>query len=308
MEEHSRGAQTQGDRGLREAIETYRQLRDELSRDHPLPADAMPVIVGPLSELFELLVEQPAGFFARREAMVRRIRQAWRESGAILDPERSEAVLDAISRVPRELFVSEEARELAYLPTPLSIGHEQTISSPLVVATLALAAGSNKNGCVLDVGTGCGYQAAVLSLLYNRVVSVEIIPELASAAAARLRRLGYTNIEVFEGDAVTAITDAQRFDAVVIAAGSSGIPLTLLQSLKIGGRLVAPVGPETGDEQLVCISRTSEREFVRGSLGPARFVSLQGVAARASRHENGSMTRLPYCFGAPILTTQSDTE
>ncbi len=303
------GENSPEDTSLREALETFRQLRDEFTRDYPLAAHALPAVDGPLSDLFALLVEQPADPALRREAMIARIRAAWRASGAILDPKCCEAVLDAMSRVPREAFVPEEALELAYLPTPLSIGHDQTISDPLIVATLALAIGSSRTGRVLDVGTGCGYQAAVLSLIYDQVVSIEIIPELACEATARLSRLGYGNVEVLEGDAITitALSDTQRFDAVVVAAGSPAVPPALLRSLDIGGRLIAPVGP-AGGEQLIRVSPKSEHGFARCSLGPARFVPLRGVAARTSVPGGDLQEALPECFGAPVLTTRPQME
>lgn len=292
---------------LQDAVAFFRMLRNQLTPDLAQTSGDDELAGDRISQLLDLLVDQPPDNASRRADMVRRVRSSWISSQAQLDTLQCDAILDAISRVPREEFVPDEVRELAYLPTPLTIGHDQTISDPLLVATLALAVSPHQGAKVLDVGTGCGYQAAVLSLLCGQIVSVEIIPKLAEEASARLRRLGYSNVHVIAADAVNLHFESQQFDAVVIAAGSSAIPAPLLQCLKIQGRLIAPVGPQSGNEQLICVTRTGERDFRSCSLGRTRFVPLQGVAARTIDRDKQPISDLPFCFGGPILTASENT-
>ena len=186
-------------------------------------------------------------------------------------------VLDAIGRVPREEFVAAEAAPTAYQNRPLPIGHGQTISQPLMVALMTQALMLTGNEKVLEVGTGSGYQAALISLLAARVVSVERVPELATAAASRLDRLGYSNVEVHAVTDELGWPEGAPYDAIVVTAASPDVPRPLLDQLAMNGRLVVPVGSRDLQE-LVRIVRSPEGAQ-RHNLGPCRFVPLLGRGA-----------------------------
>ncbi len=186
-------------------------------------------------------------------------------------------VLDAIGRVPREEFVAAEAAPIAYQNRPLPIGHGQTISQPLMVALMTQALMLTGNEKVLEVGTGSGYQAALISLLAAHVVSVERVPELAAAAAARLDRLGYSNVEVHAVTDKLGWPEVAPYDAIVVTAASPDVPRPLLDQLAMNGRLVVPVGSRDLQE-LVRIVRSPEGAQ-RHNLGACRFVPLVGRGA-----------------------------
>jgi protein-L-isoaspartate(D-aspartate) O-methyltransferase len=190
-------------------------------------------------------------------------------------------VLDAIRRVPREEFVDRDVRYAAYENRPLPIGHGQTISQPLIVALMAQALLLSGDEKVLEVGTGSGYQAAVLSLLARQVVSVERVAPLAQAAAERLERLGYRNVEVHVVEEVLGWPYGAPYDAIVVAAAAPEVPLALLNQLAVGGRLVIPVGARNLQE-LVRIVKTPAGAQ-RHNLGPCRFVPLLGSSAWPER-------------------------
>jgi len=191
---------------------------------------------------------------------------------------RDEAVLHAMRIVPREAFVAEEMREFAYRNAPLPIGAGQTISQPLIVAHMAEAMELAPDDRVLEIGAGSGYAAAILSRIAGEVFTVERHRELADSAAIRLRRLGYDNVYVLCGDGTRGWPEKAPFDAIVVAAGSPGIPPALLQQLRIGGRLVIPVGAEKDSQQLIRAIRRGEDEFEYEELGAVRFVPLIGEA------------------------------
>jgi protein-L-isoaspartate(D-aspartate) O-methyltransferase len=186
-------------------------------------------------------------------------------------------VVEAIGRVPREEFVPEELRHAAYENAPLPIGYGQTISQPLIVGLMTEALLLNGDEKVLEIGTGSGYQAAVLSLLATRVVSVERIPPLAERADETLRRLGYSNVEVHAGGEGLGWPSAAPYDAILVTAAAPEVPRELLDQLGLGGRLVIPVGGRDLQE-LVRIVKTPEGAL-RHNLGPCRFVPLLGRSA-----------------------------
>ena len=192
---------------------------------------------------------------------------------------RAESVIRAMERVPRERFVPPESRHMAYLDTPLSIGEGQTISQPYIVALMAAALGLRGRDRVLEVGTGSGYQAAILSLLVpqGRVVSVELVPVLAERARGILRELGYGNVEVQAAGPTMGCPGRAPFDAIIVAAASPRLPKSLLSQLAPGGRLVIPVGT-LEQQDLVQVLRTDEGLSI-SMLGPCRFVPLIGWEA-----------------------------
>ncbi len=183
-------------------------------------------------------------------------------------------VLDAIGRVPREMFVPREARTAAYENKPLPIGHGQTISQPLIVALMTEALRLTGDETVLEVGTGSGYQAAVLSLLAKRIISVERIPALAEQATRVLTDAGYSNVEVHVAGQKVGRPESGPYDAIIVTAASPEVPPELLQQLASEGRLVIPVGSRTLQE-LVRIEKTSAGAR-RHNLGACRFVPLVG--------------------------------
>jgi protein-L-isoaspartate(D-aspartate) O-methyltransferase len=199
-----------------------------------------------------------------------------------LAPEISDQrVLDAMRRVPREAFVPEDLRYAAYENRPQPIGHDQTISQPLMVAIMTQALLLKGDEQVLEVGTGSGYQAAVLSLLARYVVTVERVAELALAAEERLERLGYANVEVHAVTEELGWPTGSPYDAIIVTAAAPEVPLALLNQLAMGGRLVIPVGSRDLQE-LVRIVKTTQGAQ-RHNLGPCRFVPLLGAAAWPGR-------------------------
>lgn len=192
-------------------------------------------------------------------------------------------VLDALGRVPREEFVPEEQRFAAYENYPLPIGHGQTISQPLIVAMMTEALQLGGSEKVLEIGTGSGYQTAVLSLLARHVVSVELVPELARSAAERLARLGYRNVEVHTAADGLGWPEGAPYDAIIVTAAAPEVPKELLDQLAAGGRIVIPVGPRDLQE-LVRIEKTAAGAK-RSHLGPCRFVPLLGAGAWPRAHQ-----------------------
>ncbi|MGA7486698.1 MAG: protein-L-isoaspartate(D-aspartate) O-methyltransferase [Xanthobacteraceae bacterium] len=189
---------------------------------------------------------------------------------------RSELVLDAMRAVPREKFLPERLREFAYDDSPLPIEEGQTISQPYIVAFMTEALALRGGEKVLEIGTGSGYAAAVLSGIASNVYTVERIGPLAEKSASLLADLGYDNVHVLHGDGTKGWPDHAPYDGIVVAAGSPKIPESLKEQLKIGGRLVIPVGRDPKVQELVRITRVSEREFRREDLADVRFVPLIG--------------------------------
>jgi protein-L-isoaspartate(D-aspartate) O-methyltransferase len=185
-----------------------------------------------------------------------------------------ERVLAAMGRVPRELFLPENMRRYAYDDSALPIGHRQTISQPFVVATICSVLALEGDERVLDVGTGSGYQAAVLAELAAEVVTIERIPALADAARARLAEAGYGDVEVHVGDGSTGVPERAPFDGIAVAAAAPSVPPALYDQLADGGRLVVPRGSRRGQE-LVLVVRTPSGPVERRSI-PVRFVPLVG--------------------------------
>jgi protein-L-isoaspartate(D-aspartate) O-methyltransferase len=186
-----------------------------------------------------------------------------------------ERVLGAMERVPREHFVPEDLRHLAYEDGALPIGNGQTISQPFIVATICQLLALSADDRVLDVGTGSGYQAAVLSELAAEVVTIERVPELARAARTALVHAGYGDVEVRVGDGSLGVPERAPFDGIAVAAAAPAIPPALYEQLVEGGRLVVPRGGRWG-QQLVVVVRTQDGPLERASV-PCRFVPLVGA-------------------------------
>ena len=184
-------------------------------------------------------------------------------------------VLEAMRSVPRHLFVPESQRAHAYENRPLPIGLGQTISQPYIVAAMTDALAPKPGDRVLEVGTGSGYQAAVLSGLVQRVYTIEIVPQLAAGARRRLASLGYANVDVITGDGYRGLPLAAPFDGIIVTAAPEKIPQPLVDQLALGARMVIPVG--LGVQELVVLERT-ERGVTRRSVLPVRFVPMTGKA------------------------------
>lgn len=219
-----------------------------------------------------------------RAAMVEEINrevvatEAWLGK-ASLEP----AVVAALARVPRHLFVPEALRDSAYENRPLPIGQSQTISQPYIVAIMTDLAALEPGDRVLEVGTGCGYQAAVLAELVDQVYSIETIPELAAAAAERLAALGYDNVDVRQGDGALGLPEAAPFDAILVtAAAMQRVPPALLEQLAPGGRLIIPLQRETSrlpwafrqEQELLLLSKDEKGEITEKIVLPVAFVPL----------------------------------
>ncbi len=185
------------------------------------------------------------------------------------------AVLNAFREVPRHKFVPEELQEKAYEDTPLLIEEGQTISQPYIVAEMIQALEPGKEDVVLEVGTGSGYAAAVLSRIVSRIYTIEFHETLAEKAENRYNELGYDNIEITIGDGSKGWPEKAPFSGILVSAAAPDIPDTLLEQLKIGGKLVLPVGDKYLQE-LLQITKVSEEELSKKALGKVRFVPLVG--------------------------------
>lgn len=186
----------------------------------------------------------------------------------------SDEVMAAMGAVPREDFVPRRHRHQAYLNTPLPIEAGQTISQPLIVALMTELLDPRPGDVVLEVGTGSGYQAAVLSHLVKHVYSVEIVQDLADNARDVLQRLGYDNITVRAGDGYAGWPEHAPFDGIIVTAAAPDIPQPLLQQLKPGGKLVIPVGEQHGYQELLLVEVDSNGTISKQAKLPVRFVPL----------------------------------
>lgn len=222
---------------------------------------ALLCLLGPEEKL--RAVEQDPGMAEERARMVK---EQIRARG-VRDPR----VLEAMGTVPRHKFLPEAEIPRAYQDSPLPIGHGQTISQPFIVAYMCEALGLKGHEKVLEIGTGSGYHAAVLSLLAKEVYSIEILEPLASAARERLRALGYGNVKVICKDGYKGLPEEAPFDGIVVSAAPPEIPQELLKQLKTGGRMVLPVGKE--EQELLRITRTEQGAKVERLL-PVRFVPM----------------------------------
>ncbi|MCC5789813.1 MAG: protein-L-isoaspartate(D-aspartate) O-methyltransferase [Opitutales bacterium] len=184
------------------------------------------------------------------------------------------AVLRAMETVDRSLFVPENLRPYAYADRPLAIGHQQTISQPYIVAFMAQSLKLTSEDTVFEGGTGCGYNAAVLAQIAKTVYSVEVIPELVDTAKTNLGKTGITNIEIKQGDATQGWPQKAPFDAIILTAAPPSLPPILPEQLKVGGRLLAPLGNQT--QNLVLFHKNEDGRLQEETLLPVRFVPMTG--------------------------------
>jgi protein-L-isoaspartate(D-aspartate) O-methyltransferase len=203
-----------------------------------------------------------------REARERLVNQLAREGIG------DSSALAAMRAVPRHLFVPPDHRVLAYEDIPLPIGHDQTISQPAVVALMTQLIAPRRGKRVLEVGTGSGYQAAVLAEAGCRVWTIEIFGALAKEARERLIRLGYSRVEVRHGDGYAGWPEEAPFDAILVTAAADSIPPALLSQLAPGGRLVMPVGDQDSEQELVLVQKDATGRLASRQLFPVRFVPL----------------------------------
>ena len=218
-----------------------------------------------------MLLPCPAGagedpYLKPRLAMVREQIQA----RGVKDP----AVLDAMRQVPRHLFVPEKYQGQAYADHPLPIGHDQTISQPFIVAYMTEALGLKGGERVLEIGTGSGYQAAVLAKIVKQVYSIEILRPLYEQAKKRLVGLGFSNIHLLAGDGYQGWPEEAPFDAVMLTAAPEDIPPKLVEQLKPGGRMILPVGPQFWAQKLILLQKDPAGKVSTRTLELVRFVPM----------------------------------
>ena len=214
-------------------------------------------------------------YSADRLDMVRTIEAIAREVGGGATPSvLRDDVLDAMRRTPRHAFVPADLRDLAYADRPLPIGYGQTISQPYIVALMTDLLRLPPGGRVLEIGTGSGYQAAVLAELGHDVYTIEIVPALAQQAAKRLSELGYDRVHVREGDGYFGWPDAAPFDGIVVTAASQQIPPPLVEQLKPSGRMVIPIGAAFLTQQLILVEKLADGTVRTEALLPVSFVPL----------------------------------
>ncbi len=188
------------------------------------------------------------------------------------DAVEDQKVLEAIRSVPRHKFVPARLRDVAYSDRPLPIGHGQTISQPYIVAMMTELLELDANSKVLEIGTGSGYQAAVLAEITDHVYTIEIIPELAETAAETLKNCGYNEVHTRIGDGYYGWESEAPFDAIIVTAAASHIPPPLLEQLDVGGRMVVPVGPPMHTQKLMVVTKDDDGTVRKRSVMPVRFV------------------------------------
>ena len=194
---------------------------------------------------------------------------------------RNPAVLAAMRKVPRHLFVPSDGQAEAYDDHPLPIGHEQTISQPSLVAYMTESLRVDRSARVLEIGTGSGYQAAILGELVREVYTIEIVRSLGDEAARRLKQMGYENIHVRVGDGYQGWPERAPFDAIIVTCAPESVPKPLVDQLKPGGRICIPVGPTLGPQELYLMTKRDDGMLERKSVLPVRFVPMTGQAKKS---------------------------
>ena len=216
-------------------------------------------------------------YAAKRTAMIKEIERDVRAGYGNLEKDAlDESVNDALGRVPRHEFVPRNIRNAAYENRPLPIDHGQTISQPYIVAIMTNLLQVGKDDRVLEIGTGSGYQIAVLAELVKKAYSIEIIEPLGKQAKDRLQRLGYENIELKIGDGYYGWEEEAPFDAIMVTAAASHVPPPLIKQLKPGGRMLIPVGSRFMVQELLLVQKSESGEVSTRQLLPVAFVPLTG--------------------------------
>ncbi len=216
-------------------------------------------------------------FSGRRLELVREIAAEVRRTSAWIGKTTlDERVMEAMARLPRHEFVPPEVRADAYLNRPLPIGHGQTVSQPYIVALMTDLVAVDEDDVVLEIGTGAGYQAAILAGLARKVYSVEILPALAAEARARLDRLGFGNVEVRVGDGYYGWREHAPFDAIVVTVAPTHVPPPLLKQLRRGGRMAIPVGSRFTTQHLLLIEKGLDGRVRTRNVLPVVFTPLAG--------------------------------
>ena len=209
------------------------------------------------------------------EDMIATIRREAHDAGPWVGKDEIDPrVLAAVAKVPRHEFVPPELLASAYENEPLPIGHGQTMSQPYLVAAMTDLLRPEPDDAILEIGTGSGFQSAVLASLVRRLYSVEVIRELADEAAARLKRLAYRNIETHWGDGYHGWPEHAPFDGIIVTAAMQDIPQTLIDQLKPGGRLIAPVGLRLEGQDLLLLEKDEQGRTLRHKVLPVAFVAL----------------------------------
>lgn len=212
-----------------------------------------------------------------RERMVELLREKYK----IAD----ENVLSAMRKIPRHTFVPQALQTQAYRDNALPIAARQTISQPFIVARMTELLELSNSKKVLEIGAGSGYQTAVLAELAERVYAIERVPQLVAEAGERLTKLGYQNINLICADGTTGWQQYAPYDGILVAAGSPEIPLPLLNQLKIGGKLVIPIGNDQKSQNLIRVTRRAAGDFIEENFGACVFVPLIGEHGWQNRHE-----------------------
>ncbi len=216
-------------------------------------------------------------FAVQRQQMVREIRQNVADTSRYIGRRAlNERVMSVMGTLPRHEFVLPSMQSSAYENRPLPIGYGQTISQPYIVALMTELVDPKEQYTVLEIGTGSGYQAAILSKLVKKVFTIEIVEELGLSASARLQRLGYDNVETRIGDGYYGWPEQGPFDAIVVTAASSHIPPPLVQQIKPGGVMLIPVGSQFQVQQLTLVEKNEKGRVITRQILPVRFVPLTG--------------------------------
>jgi len=241
------------------------------------------VTYGLLRLVFVAFVTLPAPLSAADEYLTERlhliqlIEQDVKATSAYLKKEALDPrVLEVMATVPRHEFVPDELKSYAYRNTPLPIGHGQTISQPYIVAIMTDLLTVKPDSKVLEIGTGSGYQAAIMAELVSQVFSIEIIKPLGELAADRLKRLDYDKIKTKIGDGYYGWEEQAPFDAIIVTAAASHVPPPLIQPLKVGGRMIIPVGSQFMAQELLLIDKEEGGKIITRQILPVRFVPLTG--------------------------------
>ena len=221
---------------------------------------------GVLFPTVALLLRAQDRFGAQRERMVR--------DQIVSLGIRNAAVLKAMRVTPRHSFVPAGVRSLAYEDHPVQIGHGQTISQPYIVAFMTEMLDVRKDDRVLEIGTGSGYQSAILSQLAKEVYTIEIVAQLATSAADRLKRLGYKNVSVREGDGYNGWPQKAPFDRIILTAAPPELPQVIVNQLKPGGKLLAPVGRAVFNQEIMLVEKAPDGKITSRSLLPVSFVPM----------------------------------